>query len=74
MSHKWRLFLQAVLETEEHESGCEECFERLDQYVELILEGGDPQQVMPVIKQHLDQCACCSEEFEALAAMLDALR
>lgn len=66
----WQLLLQAALETEEYEITCMECFTLLDQYADLLLEGTDPSEIMPTVKQHLRHCPGCTEEFEALATML----
>lgn len=66
----WKKLLKSALETEELELTCEECFEGLDSYVELLLEGMDPAEVMPMVKQHLNQCNCCTEEVKAMMVML----
>jgi hypothetical protein len=68
----WQTLLQTILETEPDEIDCVECFEVLDQYVELILTELDPTQLMPLVKQHLKNCPCCSHQFEALLVMLQA--
>ena len=71
----WKTLLKSALETEEIELTCEECFDGLDSYVELLLEGMDPAEVMPLVKQHLNQCNCCTEEVKAMMVMLhDAAR
>jgi hypothetical protein len=66
----WQALLQSVLETEAYEIDCVECFELLDQYAELIFDGIDPDEIMPLVRQHLDCCSCCAHEFEALMVML----
>jgi len=66
----WKELLKSAFETEEIELTCEECFEGLDEYVELLLEGMDPAEVMPLLKQHLNQCNCCTEEIKAMMVML----
>ncbi len=66
----WQTLLKSALETEEYEISCEECFTGLDMYAELLLEGSDPNQVMPMIEQHLKQCHCCEIELEALMVMI----
>ena len=66
----WKKLLQSALETEEIEITCDECFDGLDSYVELLLEGIDPAEIMPMVKQHLNQCNCCSEEIEAMMVIL----
>jgi hypothetical protein len=50
--------------------GCEECFERLDEYVELELAGRDAEAVVPGMRTHLDGCPACREEHESLTALL----
>ena len=64
--------LQALNSTHEVEIGCEDCFEEIDQFVEMLQGGQDPEQVMPLVKHHLDVCKCCHEEFDALVVALEA--
>jgi hypothetical protein len=52
------------------ELGCDECFERLDQYVELELAGQDPETAVPGLRAHLDGCPACREEHESLRALV----
>jgi hypothetical protein len=44
------------------EIGCDECFDRLDEYV----EGRD----VPGMAAHLEGCPACREEYESLAALV----
>lgn len=48
------------------EVGCEECFERLDEYVELELAGADVEGKIPGLRAHLEGCPACREEYEGL--------
>jgi hypothetical protein len=50
--------------------GCEECFERLDEYVELELQGQDADARIPGMREHLSGCPACNEEHESLRALL----
>jgi hypothetical protein len=50
--------------------GCDECFERLDEYVELELQQRDPDAAIPGMREHLDGCPACREEHESLRALL----
>lgn len=50
--------------------GCEECFERLDEYVELELRGQEADARIPGMREHLSGCPACSEEHESLRALL----
>lgn len=52
------------------EIGCEECFERLDEYVELELAGADPDAGVPGMRAHLAGCPACAEEHASLLALV----
>ena len=58
--------------TKEVEIGCEDCFKKVDQFVEMLREGGEPDKIMPLGQEHLNVCACCKEELEALISALEA--
>ncbi len=64
--------IQLSLRSKETEIGCEECENALDQYVDLLLAGEDPTQIMPVLEQHLSVCSCCHSEYEALLVAVRA--
>lgn len=63
--------VRVVALTREEEIGCEECFERLDRFVDMELAGLDAAAAMPLVQDHLEKCGDCREEFEML---LEALR
>jgi predicted anti-sigma-YlaC factor YlaD len=48
------------------EVGCEECFELLDEYVELEAAGGRPAEWTAGMEAHLQGCPACREEYESL--------
>jgi hypothetical protein len=50
--------------------GCEECFERLDEYVELELRGANADVRIPGMREHLHGCPACNEEHQSLRALL----
>jgi hypothetical protein len=62
-----------LMNTHSFEIGCEECFQQMDHFVEMILDGKDAIQAMPLVQQHLENCQDCHEEFEALLAALQSL-
>ncbi|HEX2086261.1 MAG TPA: hypothetical protein VHF89_11300 [Solirubrobacteraceae bacterium] len=45
---------------------CDECFELLDQYVELEVAGEDPDARLPGMGAHLEGCPACREDHESL--------
>ena len=59
-------FLRRVWATEDDEISCTECFDLVPQYVDLEVAGESPDKKVPRLRQHLDQCAACREEYEAL--------
>jgi hypothetical protein len=52
------------------EVGCDECFERLDEYVELEVAGRDADAALPGLSAHLAGCPACREEHESLRALV----
>ena len=62
-----------VLTTRPDEVGCDECFEKLDVFVEMTLAGKSAAEAMPLVQDHLERCPGCREEFEALLEALRAL-
>jgi hypothetical protein len=50
--------------------GCDECFARLDEYVELELAGADADAAVPGMRAHLEACPACGEERDSLRALL----
>jgi hypothetical protein len=51
---------------------CEECFERLDRYVELELAGRGGDAAIPGMRAHLLGCPACAEDHDSLAELLGA--
>jgi hypothetical protein len=52
------------------ELGCDECFAALDRYVELELQGGGADAVIPGMAAHLVGCPACQEDYESLRALV----
>ena len=48
------------------EIGCEACFDRVDEFVETELAGGDAEAAVPGMRAHLEGCPACREEYESL--------
>jgi hypothetical protein len=62
--------LQRVLGPTGPDIGCDECFERIDEYVELELRGDDADIRIPGMREHLAGCPACREEHDSLRALL----
>lgn len=52
------------------EIGCDECFDRLDEYVELELAGAEPDAGVPGMRAHLAGCPACAEEHASLLELV----
>jgi hypothetical protein len=63
-------FLQMIGYTHEEEISCDEVEQILDQFAELVQRGEDVKEVMPLVKNHVDMCPECREEYEALLRTL----
>lgn len=59
-------WLRNIYETKDEEIYCTECFDLVSRFVELEASGENAVAKMPQVKQHLDQCQACREEYETL--------
>jgi hypothetical protein len=64
--------LERVLGPPGFEVTCEQCFELLDQYVDLEVAGADADAHLPGLRAHLDGCPACREDHESLLALVSA--
>jgi predicted anti-sigma-YlaC factor YlaD len=51
------------------EVSCEQCFELLDEYVELGLHAEDADARIPGMRAHLEGCPACREDYDSLRAL-----
>jgi hypothetical protein len=63
---RFQRWLQSIYNTQDEEISCSECFDLISQFVELELSGTDPVAKLPKVKQHLEQCPACRQEYETL--------
>ena len=61
---------QSLEKTEVVEYSCDETYELLDQYVELVQGGDAAAELMPLVERHLGLCPDCHEEYKALLRIL----
>ena len=67
-------FLRVLEKAREDELSCGEMYARLDIFVENEVESKDASKIPALIREHLDMCADCCEEYEALLAVLENTR
>lgn len=58
--------------TKEREISCDECYDLLDEYVEIVMRGDDVRLLMPAVQAHLELCQDCGEEFAAILKALES--
>ncbi len=64
-------FLQVLERVQEEGCSCDEVFSKIDEYVEREVDKKDAEDLMPLIREHLDLCPECCEEYEALLDILE---
>jgi hypothetical protein len=64
-------FLQVLEHAQENGCSCDEVFAQIDEYVEREVDRKDAQDLMPLVREHLDLCPECCEEYEALLDILE---
>lgn len=64
--------MRVIFEVSHEEIACEDCYDQIDYYVDMLRAGHDPGEVLPQVKAHLGICAGCDEEFKALISILQA--
>jgi hypothetical protein len=50
---------------------CEQCFDELDRYVELVVAGEPADERIPGMRAHLQGCPACAEDFHSLRDLVD---
>jgi hypothetical protein len=66
--------LERLLGPREPELTCEQCFDMLDEYVDLELTGADADAGVPGMRAHLAGCPACHEDHESLRALVESER
>jgi hypothetical protein len=70
-----RDLLEALLATRDVEIGCDDCLMHIASYCETELAGKDVPEALRLVREHLEICTECHEEYRALlSAMLEADR
>ena len=64
-------FLRVLEEARIEDMPCDQVYARLDEYVEHEVESKDAAKLMPLLREHLDACPECCEEYEALLNCLE---
>jgi hypothetical protein len=69
---EFQKLIQMVENTQEIELPCDDVYQILDQFTEIVYRGEDAKELMPLVEHHIEICPDCREEFEALLRILQA--
>jgi hypothetical protein len=65
-------FLNILEQARAEELSCSDMYARLDEFVENeVQEQKEAEKITPLIREHLDMCSECNEEYEALLTVLE---
>lgn len=64
--------MRQLAATQPVELSCDEVLRLMGACAEAVLRGEDHTQVVPLFEKHIEMCADCREEFEALLRILRA--
>ena len=64
--------LKRLLGPAEPELLCDECFEKIDEFVELELQGADADDRIPGMRAHLEGCPACHEDYHSLVQLVQS--
>lgn len=64
-------FLRVLESVREENAPCDQIYAKIDEYVEREVDKKDAAQLMPLVREHLDMCSECCEEYEALLDVLE---
>ena len=64
-------FLKIIENIRSEEMSCEEMYSDLDEFVEREVRSHDASKIMPLIREHLDLCSECCDEYDALLDVLE---
>ncbi len=63
--------IRSLEHTHDEECTCEDVYAVVDEFAESEFRGEDAARLMPLIKQHMELCHNCCEEYEALLDVLE---
>jgi len=62
--------IQAAISARPVEIGCRECLAELDVFAEQTLADKEIPEALRLVREHLERCVDCREEFESLLVAL----
>jgi hypothetical protein len=72
-SEQVKQLLTMLRQTREVELTCPECLDELDKYTQSILDGQPLEGVLERVREHLEDCPCCTGQFKLVLETLRAI-
>jgi len=63
---KFNRLIKKIIDTEEEEISCSDCFDLVSDYVDAELAGIEIKGVLQQVQRHLGQCRACYDDYEML--------
>jgi len=64
-------FITVLEKVRTDETTCTEMYAQLDEFVETQVKTKDAARLMPLLREHLDICSDCCDEYEALLTVIE---
>jgi hypothetical protein len=65
--------LSMIEKTREIELTCPECLDELHAYTQTCLDGGPIEGTLARVREHLENCPCCTGQFDLVLDTLKAI-
>jgi hypothetical protein len=65
--------LKMIQHTQEVELTCPECLDEMDKFTQSILDGAPIDGVLERVREHLEACPCCHNQFTLVLETLAAI-
>lgn len=65
--------LKMIQATRDVEITCPECLDELDKYTQRILDGEPIEGVLDRVREHLEDCPCCTNQYKLVRETLQAI-
>lgn len=62
--------MELIEYTKANAYSCQETLDLLDEYAELAVANQDVAIIMPLVKNHINNCPDCTDRYEALVQIL----
>lgn len=66
MENHFSRFIKKIQDTQDIEIDCSTCLDLVSSYVDFELENDQIPEILEPVKQHIDQCDVCREEYQIL--------